>query len=60
MGKIPVDGGGGDGVGDGTAQRVARWDQSAEGEVQRGEVEVMMAAVQVVVYGSDGDFSFGL
>ena len=60
VGKIPMDGGGSDGMGSGTPQRIARRDGSAEGEVQEGEVEVMMAAVLVVGYGSDGDFSFGL
>ncbi len=60
VGKIPMDGGGSDGVGSGTAQRVAGQVVTAEGEVEEGEVEVMMAAVLVAGYGSDGGYSFWL
>ncbi len=60
VGKIPMDGGGSDGVGGGTAQRVAGQVVTAEGEVEEGEVEVMMAAGLVAGYGSDGGCSFWL
>lgn len=56
---MPMDGACGDGVGGGTAQSRDRFARSAEYDVTEGAVEKEMAFTLVVLYGSDGDSSFG-
>ncbi len=58
VGMIPMDGGGDDGVGGGTAQRIGGAAAVARGQVNARAIEVMAAAELMMGYGSDVGCSF--